>query len=186
MAQHKPCPWWAGHLIASPIRRLWQNPESIVAPYICAGMTVLEPGPGMGFFTLPMATLVGPSGRIVAVDVQPRMIDGLKRRARKAGMSDRIDARIAPPATMRLADLGGRVDFVFAFAAVHEFPSAAAFFAEATRALKAGSDLLLAEHTGHVDETEFAAEIKSAADSGLMVIDRPSIRSCVTALLRKS
>ena len=86
MTQHKPCPWWAGYLIASPIRKLWQDPAQILKPYIRAGMTAVEPGPGMGFFTLEIAKLVGPSGRVVAVDVEPRMIERLKRRARKAGL----------------------------------------------------------------------------------------------------
>ena len=83
MTQHKLCPWWVGYLITSPFRKLWQNPALILEPHIRAGMTVLEPGPGMGFFTLEIAKLVGSSGRVVAVDVQPQMIEGLKRRAAK-------------------------------------------------------------------------------------------------------
>lgn len=46
--------------MAAPVRRLWHDPEVIVGPYVGAGMTVLEPGPGMGFFTLDMARRVGP------------------------------------------------------------------------------------------------------------------------------
>ncbi len=60
------CPWWLGYFLASPIRRLWQNPAQILRPYVREGMTVLEPGPGMVFFTLELARLVGPfrqSGR---------------------------------------------------------------------------------------------------------------------------
>jgi SAM-dependent methyltransferase len=140
----------------------------------------------MGFFTLEMAKLVGPSGRVVAVDVQPRMIEGLKRRARKGGLLDRIDARVVNPASMQLADLDAVVDFVFAFAVVHELPSAASFFSEAARAMKSGADLLLAEPAGHVREAEFAEQINIAADTGLKVFDRPSINRCIAALLRKS
>jgi hypothetical protein len=51
----------------------------------------------MGFFTLELARLVGASGRVVAVDPQPRMIAGLRRRARRAELLDRIDARVFPP-----------------------------------------------------------------------------------------
>ena len=71
---HRVCPWWLGYLLASPLRRLMQDPVKVVAPYVREGMTVLEPGPGMGFFTLELARLVGPSGRVVAVDIQPRML----------------------------------------------------------------------------------------------------------------
>jgi predicted methyltransferase len=59
---HHVCPWWIGYLLASPLRRLFQNPHELLASYMSEGMTVLEPGPGMGFFTLDLARLVGSSG----------------------------------------------------------------------------------------------------------------------------
>ena len=99
-------------------------------------MLVLEPGPGMGFFTLELARRVGASGRVVAVDIQPRMLDGLKRRARKAGLLERIDVRLAEPHSMGLIDLAGKVDFALAFAVVHEMPNTSSFFSEASKALK--------------------------------------------------
>jgi predicted methyltransferase len=64
MHQHRVCPWWLGYLLASPLRRLRHDPSPILAPYLREGMTVLEPGPGMGFFTLELARRVGPSGRV--------------------------------------------------------------------------------------------------------------------------
>ena len=76
--------------LASPLRRLMYNPDSILAPHVRKGMTVLEPGPGMGFFTLELARRVGPSGRVVAVDIQPRMLDRLKRRAALAGLASAL------------------------------------------------------------------------------------------------
>jgi len=185
VALHKPCPWWAGYLIASPIRKLWQNPARILEPYLRAGMTVLEPGPGVGFFTLEIAKLVGPSGRVVAVDAEPRMIKALKRRARRAGYLDRIDARVVRPGSMQIADLDEMVDFVLAFAVVHELPSPAAFFFEAARAMKSGANLLLAEPDGHVGAAEFAEQSETAAGNGLELLYRPSINHCATALFRK-
>src|SRR6516165_6577412 len=116
------CPWWLGRLLASPLRRLMYDPAQILGPYVNAGMTVLEPGPGMGFFTLELAHRVGTSGRVVAVDVQPKMLDGLRRRAAKAGLLERIDVRLAAPDSLGLADMAGAVDFTLAFAVVHELP----------------------------------------------------------------
>ena len=55
------------------MRRLSQDPGKVLAPYVRESMTVLEPGPCMGFFTLELARLVGPSGRVAAVDIQPPM-----------------------------------------------------------------------------------------------------------------
>lgn len=185
MALHGVCPWWIGYLLASPIRKLWQDPARVIEPYVRAGMTVLEPGPGMGFFTLDIAKLVGPSGRVVVVDVQPRMIEALKRRARKAGLLDRIDARVCGPKSMELAGLDQAVDFVFVCAVLHELPSAAAFFAEAAQAMKSGATLLLIEPYGHVSETESAEQMKAAADNGLSVIGQPSMKGFTAALLQK-
>ena len=92
----------------------------------------------MGFFTLELAGLVGPSGHIIAVDAQPQMIAGLRRRARRAGLLDRIDARVVPPTSMGLSDVEGAIDFVLAFAVVHEMPGPSPFFSQAVGALKPG------------------------------------------------
>ncbi len=46
------CPWWIGYLLASPLRRFAHDPRAILAPVVGEGMIVVEPGPGMGFFTV--------------------------------------------------------------------------------------------------------------------------------------
>ena len=98
---------------------------------------------------------MGSSGRVVAVDVQPKMIDRLKRRAAKAGLLDRVDARVAPAESMGITDLHSSVDFTLAFAVVHEFPDAGRFFAEVAAASKPGATVLLAEPSGHVKAAAF-------------------------------
>lgn len=185
MAKHAVCPWWIGYFLASPVRKLVQDPVRILSSHICAGMTVLEPGPGMGFFTLEIARLVGPSGRVIAIDVQQQMIQGLERRASRAGLLDRIDARCVSARSMVLDGLDGAVDFIFAFAVVHETPSVAIFYAEAAKAMKTGARLLLAEPVGHVAEREFAQQLATAAEYGLEIVSRPSINRCLAALLQK-
>jgi SAM-dependent methyltransferase len=182
---HSVCPWWLGYLLASPLRRLIDDPANIVAPYVREGMTVLEPGPGMGFFTLELARRVGTSGRVVAVDIQPKMLDRLKRRAAHAGLLARLDIRPAEPDSMNLAEAAGTVDFVLAFAMVHEMPSAISFFQQAAQAMKPGAHLLFAEPDGHVKPALFEAELASAAQAGLHVSDRPVIRRSLAAVLTK-
>jgi len=184
---HSVCPWWIGYLLASPLRKwLGQDPIKILSPYVREGMTVLEPGPGMGFFTIPLAQLVGRSGRVIAVDLQPKMIAALKRRAAKANLLDRIDARVTSAETMGLTDIEGQVDFTLAFAMVHEFPDAAKFFAEVARASKPTAHVLLAEPAGHVKDKAFSAELSAAAASGLALQERPSISRSHAALLVKA
>lgn len=169
------CPW---------LRR-GQKPTEVLTPYIHEGMTVFEPGPGMGFFTLELARLVGTTGHVVAVDIQPKMLDRLKRRAAKAGLLDRIDARVTSSESMGIADLNGSVDFTLAFAVVHEVGDAGRFFAEAAVASKLGASLLLAEPAGHVKLPAFNSELEAAVQAGFRVVNRPPIRRMHTALLSK-
>ena len=133
------CPWWMGYLLVSPLRRPLEDPKRFLSPHVRAGMTGAGSRvPGMGFFTLDLARLVGPSGRVVAVDMQSRMLDALRRRAASAGLADRVTTRIAQPGNLGVSDLAGQADFVLAFAVVHELPDAGTFFAEAAASLKPG------------------------------------------------
>jgi len=182
---HRVCPWWLGYVLASPLRRLLQDPAAIIRPYVREGMSVLEPGPGMGFFTVELARQVGASGRVIAVDIQPRMIAGLKRRLAKAGLLERTDARLAPSDSLGLQGLHGKVDFALAMAVVHEMPSSSRFFAEVADAMKPGATLLLAEPSGHVKKDAFDAELQAAAAAGLELTDRPVIPRSQAALLKK-
>ena len=182
---HKVCPWWLGYFLASPLRRLVHNPATILRPFVTEGMMVFEPGPGMGFFTLELARLVGLQGRVVAVDVQPQMLLELRRRAEKAGLLDRIDARQGPGDGMGLDDLKGQVDFVLAFGVVHELPSIERFFAEASTVLKPGCRLLLAEPHFQVSEQEFADTLQMAKQSGFHLNSHPAIRWTRSAILVK-
>lgn len=179
------CPWWIGYLLASPIRRLFQDPRAILSPHVKPGMTVLEPGPAMGFFTLELARLVGPSGRVVAVDIQPRMLASLRRRAARAGLAECIDARLAEPGSLGVADLAGAVDFALAFAMVHEFRDDEGFFRQVAAALKPGGTVLLAEPHHHVSPERFAGQLEAAARTGLALVERPPIRGSLTAVLRR-
>jgi len=180
------CPWWLGHLLAHPMRRWWQHPGEILRPFVAEGMTVLEPGCGMGFFTIELARLVGPAGRVVATDIQPRMLAGLARRARRAGLAGRIDARLVEADGVGVEDLEGRVDFALAFAMVHELPDHGRFFAEVRRALKPGGKLLVAEPRGHVAEDAFAEMRASARAAGLLADEGPAVRGSRTAVLKRA
>jgi SAM-dependent methyltransferase len=139
----------------------------------------------MGFFTRELAKRVGPHGRVIAVDIQPRMIAGLKRRLAKAGLSDRVDARLASSDSLGLDDLHGRVDFTLAMAVVHETPGADWFFRQVAEATKTGGTVLLAEPAGHVKDEDFAGELKAASAAGFEVVDGPTMRRLHTALLRR-
>ncbi len=179
------CPWWLGYLLASPLRRLLEDPVATVQPYVRPGMTVLEPGPGMGFYTIELARLVGTNGRVIAVDVQPRMIAGLKRRLERAGLLERVDARVVGPESLALDDLSRAVDFVLAAAVVHETPGAPWFFSQVSETMKPGATLLFFEPSGHVNAADFGNEVDAARAAGLVVVEHPAIRRNRAVLLQK-
>ncbi len=183
---HRVCPWWLGYFLATPLRKLRQDPHAILSPFVRDGMVALEPGPGMGFFTLELARLVGSSGRVVAVDLQERMLASLRRRARRAGLLERIETRTVDETTMAVGDLAGRVDFALAFAMVHEVPDPGRFFAEVAAALKPGARMLLAEPKGHVKAAAFDATLQIAAAHHLRAAERPRIAGSHAAVLVKS
>jgi ubiquinone/menaquinone biosynthesis C-methylase UbiE len=172
-------------LLASPLRRIFYKPSEVLAGHVRPGMTVLEPGPGMGFFTLELARMVDDPGRVIAVDIQPRMLSALRHRAARAGVLDRVETRQAMADSLGLGDLKSIVDFTLAFAVVHELPSAAAFFHEVAFVSKPGAHLLLVEPRGHVSAELFAEELRTAGDAGFATLEPPPIHHSHTALLER-
>ena len=163
---HTVCPWWLGYWLLSPLRKLRENPRTALAPFVRDGMVILEPGSGMGFFTLELARRAGATGRVIAVDLQPKMLAGLERRAARAGLLDRIELRLAEPAALGVTDLAGRVDLALALHVVHEVPDTGRFFAEVFDALMPGGRLLFVEPKGHVSEAGFSRSLEAAERAG--------------------
>lgn len=184
MAEHV-CPVWVGYLLASPLRKLFCNPKKLLRPHVREGAIALDVGCAMGFFSLPLAELVGPQGRVVCVDLQERMLDRLRTRATKAGLSERIDPRLCPPERLDLDDLEGAIDFALAFFVVHETPNPAGLIEELHSLLAPGGRLLVAEPRGHVSEPDFEQTVSWTRDAGLTEIDRPRVARGRTALLEK-
>lgn len=178
------CPWWAGYFIDNALRRLLHNPERIAGPYVRPGMTVLDLGCGMGIFSIAMARMVGPQGRVIAADLQQRMLDALVRRAERAGLADRIRAHRCE--ADRIGFEGpGTIDFALAFAMVHEVPGTASFLGQVSELLKPGARFLVAEPRLHVSRAAFAAMIELADRVGLAPVEEPHVRWCQTVVLRK-
>jgi tRNA A58 N-methylase Trm61 len=146
-------------------------------------MIVLEPGPRMGFFTLELARRVGSTGRVIAVEVQPRKLEALVRRAEKAGLADRIEARQPEGDGLGIKDDAGKIDFALAFAMIHEVREPEALLGDIHQALKAGGKLLIAEPAGHVRADAFAATLRLAKESGFALESRPAVWGSHTAVL---
>ncbi len=86
------CPARHAWFLTTPLRRLITNPSGILRGLVHEGDTALDLGCGPGFFTLPLAQMVGDRGKVVAVDLQAEMLQRLKSRAERRGLSARIRA----------------------------------------------------------------------------------------------
>lgn len=100
-------------VIDNVCRRLFRSPTKFLSKYLSAGETVADLGCGPGFFTLPMAKLTGPRGRVYAVDFDPKVIARLERKAERQGLTS-----IVEPRAMSVSDIDfigtGSVSFVLA------------------------------------------------------------------------
>lgn len=179
------CPWWVGYLLLSPLRRLSEKPEAILGPHVRPGMKVVEPGCGMGYFSLPLARMVGPYGKVICLDLQKRMIARLEKRAGKAGLDGRIQASVCSAGDLGVEELAGSIDFIPAVHVVHEVPDPGRFLRQVHELLRPGGTLLLMEPRGHVNEDRFRGEIDLARDSGFVELPPPDIRKAHAALLEK-
>jgi ubiquinone/menaquinone biosynthesis C-methylase UbiE len=179
------CPVWVGYILASPVRRLFQNPEKILGSYVEEGMEVVDIGCAMGFFSLPLARMVGSNGKVICVDVQEKMIRSLEKRARKAGLWSRIETRTCHPDSLCVNDLKEQIDFALASAVVHEVPDVSRFFSEAYEMMKPTGRLLIVEPKGHVSKKAFDRTASVAEQSGFKVIKSPRIRRSRSILLGK-
>ena len=183
---HHVCPWWMGYLIASPLRKLGEDPAKILGPLVHPGMTAVDFGSAMGFFSLPLARMVGDRGRVVCVDLQPRMLSTLQKRARRKGLDQIIETRACSKDDLGVDDLGGEVDLALAVHVVHEVPFPRRFLTTCRSVLKPGGKLLLIEPKGHVTDEEFEATKALATDVGLMACEELQLRKSHALVLESS
>lgn len=67
------------HKLEDPERRQWLPPQEVIAALeLSPGHSVVDVGAGTGYFAVPIAAEVGAEGKVLAVDVQPEMLDHLR------------------------------------------------------------------------------------------------------------
>lgn len=108
-----------------------------------AGQTVCDMGCGNGFYTLPMARLVGETGRVLAVDIQPEMLHLLDERAKSEGVNnvEPIQGTLIDP---KLPE--GEVDLILLVDVYHEFSHPEHMLQAMQKALKPDGRLVLVEY----------------------------------------
>ncbi len=177
------CPWWLAYTFDNPIRQLFQKPEKILYPYLQEGMTAIDIGCGMGFFSIGMARLVGENGLVISVDLQQKMLDVLRKRAKRAGLADRIRLHRCEPDSI---GINQKSDFALTFWMVHEVQNAKQFLKEVHLVLKSTGRFLLVEPKLHTSLSRFEEIMTSSLQAGFRIVDTPRIRFSRTALFEKS
>jgi ubiquinone/menaquinone biosynthesis C-methylase UbiE len=174
------CPWWLAYTFDNPIRKLFHKPRIMLAPYVKEGMRVMDVGCGMGFFSIGMAKLVGDWGRVFCVDLQSKMLEITKKRARRAGIDQRIVIHRCTPDTLGIDE---KVDFILAFYMVHEVRDQTDFFNQLFSNLNPGGKILIAEPKFHVSSGDFQKSLEIAQSNGFKICERPPIRFSLAAVL---
>ena len=180
--KHHVCPRWLCFTFDNWFRRRLQNPDEIIKDYVKQGDTVVDVGPGIGFFTMPMGRLVGDNGQVIAVDIQEEMLAAISKRAIQAGLVNRVCLQLASPDSLNVKE---RADFILAFWMAHEVPDQGRFFAQLYAVMKDDGKFLLAEPKLHVSRVQFDAELHYAQKAGFKLLDRPDVPLSLAAVLVK-
>jgi len=129
--------------------------------------------------------MVGPSGKVVCVDVQSKMLQVLRRRDAEAGLTERIETHVSSEDSIGLQGRDANFDFALAFTMMHEVGNQTNFLREMYQMLKPGAKLLLTEPIKHVSRTEFDRTVSLAQREGFVPTDHPLIRLSHAVVLQK-
>jgi ubiquinone/menaquinone biosynthesis C-methylase UbiE len=158
-------------------RAAWQRPDEVVrALGLRPGDTVGEIGAGPGYFTLRLARAVGPSGRVLAVDVVPELMAVLRQRLEAAGLGN-VTPILAEPRDPHLPEAG--CDLVLVVDSFHHFPDGTAYLGGLASRLRPGGRIVNLDFhkrempVGPPVENKVSREefLAAAQEAGLAVVE---------------
>ena len=171
--RNRVCPVELAGSLDSKIRRYIQNPEKLLKSYVKKDITAMDIGCGPGFFTLPIANLVGEKGRVIAADLQEGMLEKLHQKIKGTEFEERIRLHKCEQDKIGIAE---KVDFILAFYMVHEIPNQDNFFQELKSLLKENGLIFIVEpKLFHVSKKAFGNMLKKAESAGLKPVEYPHL-----------
>ena len=169
---NRTCPVeYAGGLDNS-VRRLLQNPQKLLKPFISKGMTVLDLGCGVGFFSIEIAKMLKDSGKVIAADLQEGMLEKVNKKIKGTELESRIELHKCEDTKIGVTE---NVDFVLAFYMIHEVKNQEMLFEELKSILKPDGKIYIIEPKIHVSKKSFEVMINRIKNIGFEVIDNPKI-----------
>lgn len=176
------CPWWLAYTFDNSVRRLLDPVDEALSKWVKPGMTVLDFGCGFGHYSIGMAKLVGESGKVIAVDLQDKMLEMTMKRAVKAGVAGIIHSHKCDPLKIGYT---GKVDFAVSGHVLHETPDLKVAFREIFSLLKPKGGFYFTEPRMHVSDDFFREELDVADKIGFSVTKLPTVLLANRAYLTK-
>ena len=166
------CPVELGGILDNSIRKLVQNPQKILKPYIKDGTTILDVGCGVGYFSVEMAKLLNGSGKVIAADIQEGMLNKIRKKINGTALEQRIELHKSDPERIGVVE---KVDFVLAFWMVHEVRNQKQFFEELKSILKPNGLIFIIEPKIHVMKKAFNTMLNMLKESGFIIVETPTV-----------
>lgn len=134
-----------GMSIALRLRDVFKPPHNILhqIDLIKQGSVVLDYGCGPGSYTIAAAQIVGPSGKVYAVDIHPMAIREVEKKADKKGLRN-IQTILTDLSRTKLAD--SSIDVVLLFYVLHDFRDPDSVLREVNRILRYKGILSVIDH----------------------------------------
>lgn len=134
-------------VLISPERAELLRPDELLrAVGLQSGQTLADIGCGPGFFSLPAAEIVGPGGKVFAVDVQQEMVTAVQQRARDAGLRNLEAQRVNE---MEMALPVASADIILLAFVTHELAQRSLYLHRLRPLLRAGGRLVILEWEKH-------------------------------------
>lgn len=168
-------------MLDNPVRKWLHNPRRIFGKWIKPGDVIFDIGCGPGAFTLELAKMAGPSGNVVAIDLQQEMLDIVRKKVEANGLQNRVTYHRCGSDTV---GCNKKADFIVTFYMVHETPDPMKFIDEVSGMLKPGGYWYIAEPAFHVSKKEYMEVIERGRENGLTLMEKKSLISSV-AVFRK-
>jgi ubiquinone/menaquinone biosynthesis C-methylase UbiE len=138
-----PMPELLANFIDNPLRRRIQPPSEMPIRHgIEAGMIVLEIGPGNGRYTIETARRVGSLGKVIAIDIEPKMLERVSQRAQAEGISN-LEVKVADVHDLPFES--GTFDAICMIAVIGEIPQPEGALNEFHRVLSQSGTLAFSE-----------------------------------------
>ena len=172
----------AGYIakLEEPGRAEWQQPDEVVAALaLMPGQTVCEIGGGTGYFALRIARAIGPAGMVLAVEVEPKLLEVLRSRVEQSEVRNVLPV-LALPGDPLLAEQS--CDLILMVNSFHHLPEPERYLGRLRRALKPGGRLVNIdfkdEETPVGPPIEFRVPrekfVSVAASAGLSLVSEPA------------